>query len=167
MDVKRLVAVVAGLVAGAALAAATVSPALAQGATGPPPTSGTGTQDGTATPPPSGTPSDRAPVITVSPPATQATSGSAGPTAPAVRSGGSEDFPVGVIVGGAAVAAIVVLVLLAWAFRWRAHAMHVPRLRTIGDPGRQRVESESGRPLVALRATLDPAEITSLDGGKQ
>lgn len=163
MDVKRLVAVLAGLVTVAALAAATVSPALAQDATGPPPTSGTGTQDGTATPPPSGTSSYRPPVITASPPVTQATRGSGGPTAPAVQSEGGEDFPVGLIVGGAAVAAIVVLVLVAWIFRWRAHAMHVPRLRTIEDPGSQRVEPEPGRPLVAVRAMLDPAEITPLN----
>jgi hypothetical protein len=106
---------------------------------------------------------------------TQSTGGSSA-TAPATaaHSEGGEGFPVGVVVGSAAaIAVVVILVLVALAFRRRSHepavaqphAMQVPRLRTIDDPGSQVVGPEPGRPLVALRATLDPAEITSLDGG--
>jgi hypothetical protein len=176
MDMKRLVAVLAGLLAGAAFAAATESRTRTGRNWSPanirstdirrnrPPANMRNRNTGrNGPPPPSGPSSYRPPVTVASPPATKATGGSVGPTAPAVQSGGGEDFPVGVIVGGAAIAAVVVLVLVGWAFRWRAHAIHVPRLRIIEDPGSQRVEPEPGRPLVAVRAMLDPAEITPLN----
>jgi hypothetical protein len=85
-----------------------------------------------------------------------------------------EGFPLGVVVGGAAaIAAMVVMALVALAFRRRRHepavaqphATQLPRLRSIDDPGSQVVEPEPDRPLVVIRATLDPAEIASLDGG--
>jgi hypothetical protein len=107
---------------------------------------------------------------------TQSTGGSSA-TAPATgttaHSEDGEGFPAGVVVGSAAAIAVVVLALVALVFSRRSHepavaqphAMQVPRVRTIDDPGSQVVEPEPGRPLVALRATLDPAEITSLDGG--
>jgi hypothetical protein len=93
-------------------------------------------------------------------------------TSTAADAENGEGSPVGVIVGSAAAIAIVVILLLvALAFRRRTqepavarpHAIHVPRLRTIEDPGSQLVESEPGRPLIAVRAMLDPGEITPLD----
>jgi hypothetical protein len=113
--------------------------------------------------------------FTVSGPRPTETTGGSSATASTATAADSEDgegFPVGVIVGSAAAIAIVVILLLvALAFRRRTpepvvarpHTMHVPRLRTIEDPGSQLVESEPGRPLIVVRAMLDPGEITLLD----
>jgi hypothetical protein len=150
---------------------ATVRPPL-ETTTTPPTTSG-GVDFAPAQPVPCG--SDTVTFTVSGPRPTETTGGSSATTRSTSTAADSEDgegFPTGVLVGSAAaIAIVVILVLVALAFRRRTrepafarpHAMQVPRLRTIEDPGSQVVESEPGRPLVAVRAMLDPAEISLLD----